>query len=259
MNNLRYITFFFIFYYTLVFQTTVFAVDINFSLAPDKRVFHIAQPNLSHLYIETLAKKVLVEAYQSIGIEVQFHSFPMLRAITLVNEDKLDAELARNPIIELEYKNLIRVNIPIFSDDIVVYSHDKTLKINSWDELTQYQSVILRGLIFIESRMLGSSVSRLSTLEQVFKKVHCERSDIAVELRSNRCLLAQLKLNNVHVLEPALERIDFYHYVNVKHKAIVRQLEVALSDMYITGRYHQLMTLANQEVKNRTQCQLLSP
>lgn len=258
MLSLCYTGFKVILYAFLLLQmSSVLALDLYLLEQPDKRIFHIAQPDLSHLYIETLIKKVLIEAYQSIGIEVQFHPLPVLRSINLVNNGKLDAEFARNPIIEPGYANLVRVKTPIFIDKIVVYSHDKTFKIKSWEALKDYDSVILRGFLYVDSRLSGNQVSRVGTLEQVFKKVNGKRNKVAIDLRSNKCMLDQLELKNVHLMPGVLEQIKFYHYVHIKHKAVIKPLELAITKMFMSGRYRQLMRMANQQVKVRTHCSAL--
>ncbi len=57
------------------------------------------------------------------------------------------------------------------------------------------------------------------------------RIDIVIHTRSVLCEVRKMKLSTLILLEPPLEHVNVYHYLNKKHQALRGKLKEALERM----------------------------
>lgn len=189
--------------------------------------------NLSHGFI---TEKILKEAYKRIGIRMEVKGYPAERAMQMANDGESDGELRRPAGMDKEYKNLIMVPQSVDFGEAVVFTKNKVFSINGWDSLKPYKIGILRGNKFAEKGTEGMNRFAANTIEQLFEMLDAGRTDIIVLLRRNGlATLKKLNLTGIRALEPPVENMPLYHYLNKKNERLVPKITAALQEMEKEG------------------------
>ena len=191
-----------------------------------------------------ISRLVLAEAYGRLGIDITIQELPGLRALIYANEGLTDGELFRAKGIEDEYTNLVRIQVPINTVDVVVVTKSFFFKVNGWQSLKQYSIGIQSGITFIESiisNIEGLKVIRVKNSSQLLGMLENERIDIVVAPRISALLsLSDLKSKTITILEPPLQIMPLFHYLNKKHQSLVPVLEDVLQKMEDEGEIQRI-------------------
>ena len=189
----------------------------------------------------TISTAVLKEAYQQIGMEIEYIPLPGARSLHTSNSGEVDGELFRIKNVEKKFTNLIPVPTPINILEAVVYSQDKSTKIKSWEDLRKYKIGIQVGIKFDERGTAGMDRIMVDTNEQLFRMLSAGRVDIAVVARTNGLkTLAKTKITNIYQLSPPIQLYPLYHYLHRKNQHLVEKLDKALIRMQHSGRIQQI-------------------
>ena len=78
----------------------------------------------------------------------------------------------------------------------------------------------------------------------IFRMVKVGRVDLGLMLTSDALEFAS-KNSGIDVLEPPVEVITLYHYVNVKYRRLVPSIEKILIDLNDSGRAKELLSNPN--------------
>lgn len=195
-----------------------------------------------------IAKYILREAYKQLDIDLQLENLPGLRALKSANDGETDGSLIRIKGIDKEYPNLHIIPLSFVSVDFVVFTKKRPFKISGWESLKKYTISYLRGTKIIETKTKGMKSQPVNSLESAFSMLTRGRADIVVETHYMGLItLNKLKLKNIKVLEPPLEIIPLYHYLNKKHQALIPQLNDILKNMKKTGKIDKLTKKALKE------------
>jgi polar amino acid transport system substrate-binding protein len=191
-----------------------------------------------------ISRLVLAEAYGRLGIDITIQELPGLRALIYANEGLTDGELFRAKGIEDEYTNLVRIQVPINTVDVVVITKSFFFKVNGWQSLKSYSIGIQSGITFIESiisNIEGLKVIRVKNSSQLLGMLENERIDIVVAPRISALLsLSDLKSKTITILEPPLQIMPLFHYLNKKHQSLVPELEDVLQKMEDEGEIQRI-------------------
>jgi len=199
--------------------------------------------------ITMISERVVSEAYNRLGIQVQIEKFPSERSITESNNGKVDGEVSRISGIDDIYSNLIMVPVMVNWFDIVVFTKDIKSSVTGWDSLKPYTIGIKIGTKFAEMGTKGMTVSPVSTSEQLFLMLDFRRTDVVVMSRVTGLFeIKQLQLQGIRILEPPLSKKKLYHYIHKKHKSIIPALTKVLQDMETEGRIEEIREQAITEL-----------
>ena len=188
-----------------------------------------------------IAERVIRDAYTRLGIEVEIQYLPGERAIHSANYGKTDGELFRVAEINQTYSNLLMVPVPISYVEIVVFTKNVNFPVEGWESLRPYRIGFQQGMKLIEAKTKGMKVSTTNSSELTFKLLKLNRFDIAVEPRkSGLYFVKNLHLSDITILEPPLERIPTYHYLNKKHQDLLPKLENILRQMEQEGTIQKI-------------------
>jgi len=191
-----------------------------------------------------ISRLVLAEAYGRLGIDITIQELPGLRALIYANEGLTDGELFRAKGIEDEYTNLVQIKVPINTVDVVVITKSFFFEVNGWQSLKSYKIGIQSGITFIESsisNMEGLKVNRVKNISQLLGMLENERIDVVVAPRISALLsLADLKSETITLLEPPLQILPLFHYLNKKHQSLVPELENVLKIMEDEGEIQRI-------------------
>ncbi len=190
-------------------------------------------------------EKILTEGYQRIGIKVKKRCYPMERALLSSNLGKTDGEMARIKGISEEYKNLMIVPVVVLTSGIMAFSVKDISVSSGWESLTSYRVVIQQGMKIVEinAKKYHWNYRSLTHTEQLFRTLVVDRYDVAVtdllkglaSLRKLRLMAKGKQFEKVMLLKPPLFKVELYHYLHKKNRALISRITAALLEMENEG------------------------
>lgn len=233
--------------YFLIFFIIIYFLLVTISVSGQNKIIISAFGDPKEP-VNLMAEYVMREAYKKLNLNLQLNYLPGLRALKSANDGETDGDLVRIKGIEKEYPNLRRIPVSIVSVEFVVFTRKIFFKVSGWESLKPYTIGYLRGLKIVEIKTRGMMTESVDSEELAFSKLNLGRTDIVVDPRYMGIVtLNKLKLKNITILDPPLEIIPLYHYINKKHQALILQLNSILEDMAHNGRIEKLTKKALKE------------
>ncbi len=195
--------------------------------------------------VTDISSKVIVEAYNRIGFDVQIEQFPSARSLAMANEGTVDGEVGRIEGIESVYQNLLRVPVAINVVEGVVFTKKDIDCFPNWQALKPYVIGIKRGDIFIENGTKGMQVIPVANSNQLFKMLDKERTDVVVLAKLTG--LSQLEkrgIKGIKMCESAISQVYLYHYLHEDNASLIPTLTKALKEMEAEGRIKDIRKTA---------------
>ena len=173
--------------------------------------------------------------YKGAGLEAKFTYLPNERAIQSVIEGRYDALDMRVSRLE-ERKELIKVNVPLASFDVYLFSIEDKFY-NSLDEAKDETIVSFHG-------------TRYTKVLEDYKHLYLvhKAKQAALMLREGRAslwlapevsyLFIKEQFPQIKVVSPMIERGNLYHYINVSNSHLLQKIEASATD-YIKSKSPQ--------------------
>jgi ABC-type amino acid transport substrate-binding protein len=189
-----------------------------------------------------LIRRIIEKAYKQLDIKVEFVELPGKRALAESSSGHLDGELSRIYDVGMEYPSLIRVPTPMFWFTPVAYSHLDKLDLKGPDALKKYRIGIMIGMYYTEQAANEfGQVTLIDDLQRLYQLLNRGRIDIVLDSDINgRYYMKKKGYKNVHPITPKLSRINAYHYVHEKHKALVPKLDKVFTAMKKSGELDKM-------------------
>ncbi|MGI0119298.1 substrate-binding periplasmic protein [Zooshikella sp. RANM57] len=202
-----------------------FVILINEALAAEPLVLvTLDDQDKNHV---RLMKQVLVDAYAELDMEIDLRLLPNKRSLEAVNSGLADGEGGRIAGMEKVYPNLVMVPEPLFSLKVLVYTKMLEFKVKGWNSLKPYRIGVLRGAKYAEHGTEGMDRVLLGSYgTQLFKALDAGRIDVVAMHESNNLALSGVK--GVKILQPPLQEIILFHYLNKKHQKLIPALACAI-------------------------------
>jgi polar amino acid transport system substrate-binding protein len=230
---------------TAVIAVAVLWVGLKTVAAAPPLVFAI--PPEDRLSV-TMAQRVLAAAYQELGQDVQFVKLPVRRGLVPSN-DVDGVGLAVTPDLG---PTLNRVDVPIAYEEAAVYATRSDIVPNGYASLRPYLIGYIAGIGYLEAKFQGMRTDPASTLETLFRKLEQGRTDVVVDSRFNSCIIKQLGLQKVVLLQPSLELAPGFHFLHQRHAALIPRITAVLNRMATDGSIKKIQAQAFKEY--RAQC-----
>jgi len=175
---------------------------------------------------ENFALSVMQKAYLTMDIKIALVPVPAKRSLKLANSgDGFDGELFRISGVEKTYPNLIPIKVPLHESNWMVYTQNKSIKVNGWISLKPYTIGIRRGVVTTEKGTQGMDIVVVNSNEQLFELLQRKRIDVAILSSGNgQKLLKKNIYSNIYQLETPVYKVNVYHYIHQKNKHLVPQL-----------------------------------
>lgn len=188
--------------------------------------------------VDTIKKKpalikVLVDAYAKIGYKAELVLLPSQRSIeeNLANPN-IDAEFARARGAAEALPNCIMVPVSLLKTQSVCFVKDKSIKVETVDDLKKYSVCTVRGFPVVEKSMEKYSPQFVTTTEQAMKMLNENRVQVVVVIKTvGELTIEGLKLENISITGPPVTEHKIYHFINKRHKDLVPLLAKALSEL----------------------------
>ncbi len=237
-NAIIHCLYFIFFTLSLKLSSTTFAEQLHFA-------------SIAQLSEQEVALKVLPQIYQHLGQEITITPLPANRAQYEANSGKKDGEILRIYSYGEQNNNVIRVPTPYYSLTTGVFSrNDRKIIVNSQSDLSKYRIGKVRGVKHTENATKGlMRVYNSNNSEQLFKQLQQGTIDIALTNYLNGELtIKKLNLNNIVVVNKALDHEPLYHYLYKKHQHLVPQVDEAIKQLSASGALDQMIKKAEKDV-----------
>ncbi len=183
-----------------------------------------------------LAKAVITEAYDRLGMDIELQYLPGYRMFKKANNGSVDGLLFNVPDIGASYSNLIRVDTPVFHSQIMAFTKNASMPITDWNSLQPYRIGYVRGFLLAEKRTKDMLTEALDEQEDMLLMLARGRIDVAVDSYLT-CMftIKKLGLQGIAPIHPPLETLASFHYLNRKHENLVPKVLHVLSTMEQDG------------------------
>jgi len=184
-------------------------------------------------------KELLELAYAGLDYKIQYVDVPGVREIPMAVKSKLGGVLARDIIIESDAPELEKVQVPLFSYQVVLLAN-----ISECGTCEENKLAIVAyprgGKIYkhhVDNLPERINTVAIGAIDNVVKLLEKGRVDAVI--MSNMSVSSEL-LNNPNIKIKVLETRSDFHYLSPKNKELKAPLEKALNDLVKSGKVQEL-------------------
>lgn len=191
-----------------------------------------------------VGQRFLKEAYQRIGMDVEFKQMPAERALKSSNLGVIDGEIFRVDNINMLYTNLIKVPTSYIFAENVVFSKTLNIHVDGYDSLRPYRIGFRRGLKIVELNMVGfPKLHPVPETKQAFLMLGLGRLDAVIEEKmTGLSYVKRLQLDGIKTLEGAVSREPLFHYLHNKNRDLIPKLDAVFQKMNQERVLEKIMT-----------------
>jgi len=207
----------------------------------------IAQPQITlikqHGYpVAEISAEILRRAYLEIGYELIFPIESNSQTLEMANRGRLDGELHRISGIEDRFTHLIKIPVPINRVEIVIFTKDPEISIQTIEDLSQYNLAALTGIKVIEDLFPeNNNIVWTNKRDQTFRLLDKERVSLVIGSHLNGLIsLRDQGLTEISPLPLVLNEALLYHYIHDKHIDLVPDLTRILTRMLNSGEIEEI-------------------
>ena len=211
-----------------------------------------SEPPNSTENLDGIADRVMVEAFQRLGVEMEIARLPSARAVTNANEGVGDGIYVRvGGLITTIYPNLIQVPVPISQFEFVAFSTKYDFQPKNWESLSPFHVGIVHGWKILEENIKETkSLTTVSSPEALFKMLEAERLEVVVyDLNQGQYFIKELGIKNIKVMVPSFTTRDMYLYLHKKHQSLIPNLTEILLQMKRDGSYQEIVSDSLKELE----------
>jgi len=195
------------------------------------------------------AKAVMEEAYERLGVEVEFQGFEAAEALKASSSGRVGAELQRIDGIQRRFPSLLQVPIPINYIQGMAVSKKYNFPVLGWHSLQPYRVGIVKGILFAERGTEGMDVKVAETYPELIRWIDDGTVDVGVMPRiSGLDALNQSGKEDVREMDGILETLLAYHYLHVSRADLKKRLSVVLKEMLLDGTTQRLRKAAHAKI-----------
>ncbi|MBI9088944.1 MAG: hypothetical protein JEZ12_07000 [Desulfobacterium sp.] len=217
-------------------------------------VFCTINQDNSRLYKVSYA--VLSEAFKRLGYEFRLLTYPAKRGPVEVNAGRVDGEAHRIRGFndDRRYPNLVRVDESIQAIDQSVFARSKSIRVNGWESLANYEIIYLAGIKFMEAGMDRAGVPQsrripVYNIDRAFELLAGGRGElVVVSASTGRATMEKLGIPSevIHLLSPPLVVIELYSYMHKRHSGLAVALGDLLKEMKDMGLHKRLVDAVDE-------------
>jgi len=185
-------------------------------------------------------RQVLAEAYGQLDVDLRYVTMPRARSLVEANEGRIAGEVARVPMLEDTYSNLIRIDVPLYTFEIMLVADRRECGICDFESLENlaYVNGVRKVEDFLKSQTTVPETFEARDNEQLFSLLEGHRVQAA--LMTNFDYQQSGLRNNRYYIALPLERSRAFHYLHRSHQQIAERLQLVLQQMNDSGRLARL-------------------
>ncbi|WP_321504682.1 transporter substrate-binding domain-containing protein [Breoghania sp.] len=188
--------------------------------------------------------RLLVETFRRAGIGLNLRKVPLGRAGILVNSGVEDACGPRIAAFSKHFPNLVRVDEPVITFEMVAYTNQPGIDDFSQNNQAGYTVGHVFGAIMLDQIVKGFSgtTMKLRNPRQVLQLLQQGRIDIAIAERwTGLEIIKSLKLKGVRALPTPLQRKPAYFFIHRDYAHLAPRIAQALGSIKSDGTYAKIM------------------
>lgn len=221
--------------------TLLFAVSIN-AVQSETLIMNTAHyPPRSYADNSGFEDRLIIEGFRRIGVGVKIVHLPSERCLINADSGIDDGNFARVEGLTDKYPNLVMVPESITAFEFTVFTKQKDLKVNSWEELKQHSVGIIGGWKILEEKTRGGKdVKIVKDHTALFNLLDNNRVDLVIIDRLEGVeLLRQRNQTNDVAIGTSLATKNMYIYLHRRHAALIPPLTKAIKSMKKDGTFRK--------------------
>jgi ABC-type amino acid transport substrate-binding protein len=207
--------------------------------------------SIDNLIEQDIARIVLPQIYQNLGIDIDIVPLPAKRAQFEANVGTKDGEILRIWTYGEENKKSIRVPTPYYYLETMPFIRkDSNINILEREDLENYRLAKVRGVKHTNNITVGFlEVYDMNSTENMFKMLHRGVVDVVLtNTLDGNLVLKKLGYKNIVASDKPLAVLPLYHYIYEKNGALVPLIDAEILKLKNNGKLAELILLAEQEV-----------
>lgn len=199
------------------------------------------------------------EAFRRAGLRLKLVKLPPERGLVNANAGIEDGDLTRIAGLEINYPNLVRVPEKLMDWHFVAFARQAKPKEATWASLEPLSVGHIKGWKIFEQNLRSTThITTADTPDQLFTMLDKNRIDVALYERwLGYALAQQMRIQNLHVVEPPLAVREMYIYLHQRHASKVPAIAAALRAIKAEGLYTQICREKLAPLAARTsQCEI---
>lgn len=203
-------------------------------LAPERPTIVLGVPQ--NTLDSGISAVVLREAYWRLGYQLRIRNLPAVRSLMMSNNGEVDGELQRIASLGSTYPNLIQVLPAINYLEVTAFSHNRAIAVTDWESARPYRLGIIRGIKFSEINTEGMNREIIIDYPNAFEMLRRDRIDLVLAAGLNGRYFVQLmKFSDIRDIPMDVPRVELFHYLHKRHKALAAALVPVLEEMKSSG------------------------
>ena len=187
---------------------------------------------------QAVGSAILEVIYRRLDLAVEFVDMPAKRALAESSQGRVDGEVQRVLDVGREYPSLLAVQPPINYIEPAAFVKRVEFAVTGWSSLAPFSIGIVRGVGSSERGTRGMArVEAVTSIDQLMEILANDRIDVAVSDRfSGRLVIKRHHLETrIRTLEPVLEHIPLYHFLNERWRELVPRVGGIVQAMAASG------------------------
>lgn len=186
---------------------------------------------------------IVSKAFERIALKISINHLPSKRSIFNVNAGIDDGEYARIKGINKTYENLVLVDENLIDFLFNAFSKDKTVNINNWSDLKDYNVAYISGWKIYEANVKSfKSLITVSEQNELFDLLTNDRVDLILfEKWRGIDHITNSGLAEIYPSPEPLAKKGMYLYLHKRHKALVPELQKAIKNIKDEGQYDKIV------------------
>ena len=191
-----------------------------------------------------IGDRLLQEISKKMQIKITLISLPGKRAVVLLREGKIHADLSRIAAFQKRVPEAIRIEEFLASTPYYVYSSlAESFPVDDWDSLKPYKIVTVRGLVFIDQYLSEHHTHKVGSMKAAFGFIKNKRADLYIEnvLAASAFLQSDdFDSEGITRLEPAIAILKSYTFFSARYPNFAKKYQQALEAIKEEGIYQDV-------------------
>lgn len=213
-------------------------------------------------YYGYLLRRIYVEAFRRLGIPLEIVVAPLKRLSLMLEQGKIDGELARAPAYGKEHPDLIAIETAVATAVFSIYAINPIAGLSKLEDLGtgNFRAVYRRGVVLCERTLSGllpaSRITAVATAAQSAAMLGQGHADFYCDINSsllNEEYAGELQhVPEMQKLFDISEPVPLNGYLQAKHKALAAKLASTLKHMENEGLLEKYRLDARKYMKKQT-------
>ena len=223
-----------------IFAALFFVISAGNVFAEEKLVISAIEGGR---ILTRISKAIIEKTYASAGLQPVFVDYPGKRAVVSANNGVTDGELIRSWRAGLLYENLVRVEIPVVTDEMAAYSIDVKGPIASPEALMGFTIGFRRGSTIPTKITEDMTRIQFDSLEQDIKLLESKRIDIMLYFRipATVAIRKNYSQSKIRKFSESFIEVPLYHYLHKRNRHLAPKIQKALRRLVSSGERDKII------------------